>query len=188
MIKTRQDLVEYIKADKIVNGYRERSITKEKLKGNIENAFMMQLLIALREFEYATNNNQRFIGKVRYLYYKHKYYKLRMKVGIHIDANVFGKGLKLVHQGYIWVGASSKIGENCTILPRVLIGKKRPGLPVPCVSIGNNCYIGTGTTILGPVTIGNNVTIGANSLVINDLPDNCVVGGVPAKVLKIKDK
>ena len=51
---------------------------------------------------------------------------------------------------------------------------------------GNNCYISTGVTILGPVNIGNNVTIAAGAVVINDIPDNCVVGGVPAKILKYK--
>lgn len=187
MIKTKQDLKEYINSDKEVNNYSGKSIFKEKIKGNIENALIMQLLIALRKFEYATNNNQGILGKIRYLYRKQMYYRLRMKVGIHLDANVFGKGIRIVHPGYIWISQSSQIGNNCTILPRVLIGKKRPGLPTPCVTIGDNCYIGTGSTIMGPVTIGNNVTIGAGSVVVKDIPDNCVVGGNPAKILKYKE-
>lgn len=67
----------------------------------------------------------------------------------------------------------------------VLIGKKYPG---PCIiTIGDNCYIGVGVSVLGPVTIGNNVTIAAGAVVIKDVPDNAVVAGVPAKVVKIKD-
>lgn len=129
MINTKQDLAEYIKADKEANNYTNKSIIIEKLKGNNDNALIMQLLVALRRFEYVVNNNKMLLGKLRYLYYKRSYYKLRMKVGIHLDANVFGKGIRVVHSGYIWIDQSSKIGKNCTILPRVLIGKKKTGIP-----------------------------------------------------------
>ena len=54
---------------------------------------------------------------------------------------------------------------------------------VGCIDIGDNVFIGAGVTILYDVRIGNNVIIGANSLVTKDVPDNSVVGGVPAKVL-----
>lgn len=80
------------------------------------------------------------------------------------------------------------IGENCTVLPRVLIGKKRPGIKSPNVFIGKNCYIGTGNTILGPVKIGDNVIIGGGSIVINDIPSNCVVAGNPARIIKRNDR
>jgi serine O-acetyltransferase len=83
------------------------------------------------------------------------------------------------------IGATFRIGKNCTILPMVLIGKKRPG---PCmITIGDDCYIGVGVTVLGPVTIGNNVTIAAGAVVTSDVPDNVVVAGVPAKVVKKKE-
>lgn len=55
------------------------------------------------------------------------------------------------------------------------------------VKIGNNVFIGVHSTILKGVTIGNNVIIGAGSLVNKDVPDNCVVGGVPAKVIMSLD-
>ena len=53
--------------------------------------------------------------------------------------------------------------------------------------MGDNCYFGLGVKILGSVKIGNNVTIGANAVVTKDIPDNAVVGGVPAKIIKIKE-
>ena len=68
----------------------------------------------------------------------------------------------------------------------VLIGKKSPETENHKVVIGDNCYISTGATILAPITIGNNVTIAAGAVVNKDVPDNCVVGGVPAKVIKYK--
>ena len=66
----------------------------------------------------------------------------------------------------------------------VLIGKKRPDLENWQITIGDNCYISTGVTILGPINIGNDVTIAAGAVVTKDIPDNCVVAGVPAKIIK----
>ena len=52
------------------------------------------------------------------------------------------------------------------------------------VTIGNDVWIGANCTILPGVTIGNNVVVAAGAVVTKDVPDNCVVGGVPAKVIK----
>ena len=51
---------------------------------------------------------------------------------------------------------------------------------------GDNCYLGVRVTILGPVKIGNNVTIGGGSVEVKDIPDNCIVAGNPAKIIKYK--
>lgn len=52
--------------------------------------------------------------------------------------------------------------------------------------IGDNVHISHGAIVFGGITIGNNVTIGANAVVNNPVPDNAVVAGVPAKILRIK--
>lgn len=48
--------------------------------------------------------------------------------------------------------------------------------------------IGAGAKLFGNITIGNNVTIGANAVVTHDMPDNCVCGGIPAKIISFKEK
>jgi len=74
------------------------------------------------------------------------------------------------------------IGDNCHIDQGVTVGGTSKKEKVP--TIGNNVYVGAGAKILGPVHIGNDVVIGANAVVISDIPDNCVVVGVPARVIK----
>lgn len=59
---------------------------------------------------------------------------------------------------------------------------------VGCIAIGDNVFIGAGTRIMYNVRIGSNVIIGANSLINKDVPDNCVVAGVPARVIKTLDE
>ena len=65
---------------------------------------------------------------------------------------------------------------------QVTVGGKSGHFEVPV--IGDNVYLATGAKILGPIKIGNNVTVGANAVVIKDVPDNCVVAGIPAKIIK----
>ena len=84
------------------------------------------------------------------------------------------------------IHSKSIIGENCTICQQVTIGggnSRFPGVPV----IGNNVYIAKGSIVMGGITIGNNVTIGANAVVTKPVPDNAIVAGVPAKILRIKE-
>ncbi len=74
------------------------------------------------------------------------------------------------------------IGSNCTIGTNVTIGGKSGSKNVPV--IGNDVFIATGAKILGDLKIGNNCVIGANAVVVKDVPDNCVVAGIPAKIIK----
>lgn len=176
----------YIRSDKHSMQFDNRSLWKEYLKGNTDDVKLMNYIIRLRIFEYIEykfRNKNRYLWGVIFIFYRHYFNYLRRKRGIFLSTGCFGPGLCIVHFGYLWVDASACIGSNCTILPRVLLGKRRPGLQQPNIFIGNHCYIGTGSTILGPIKIGNNVIIGAGSVVINDIPDNVIVAGNPAKVI-----
>lgn len=79
----------------------------------------------------------------------------------------------------------AKIGKECIIGSCVTIGGKSGWYEVPV--IGNNVEISTGAKVLGPVIVGNNVIIGANAVVVKDVPDNCIVAGCPAKIIRKLD-
>lgn len=94
-----------------------------------------------------------------------------------------GKGTKFGYGGIaVVLHARTVIGKNCMIGQDVTIGGKSGWYEVPV--IGDNVHISAGARILGPVRIGNNVIIGANAVVVKDVPDNCIVAGIPAKIIK----
>ena len=96
---------------------------------------------------------------------------------------VIGAGTKFGYGGIgVVIHARVVIGKNCIIGANVTIGGKSGWYEVPI--IGNNVSISAGARIIGPVRIGDNVEIGANAVVVKDVPSNCVVAGVPAKILK----
>lgn len=74
------------------------------------------------------------------------------------------------------------IGKGCTIGTNVTIGGRSKSKEVPI--IGENAYIATGAKILGNIKIGEGSIIGANAVVIDDVPANSIVAGVPAKVIR----
>ena len=94
-----------------------------------------------------------------------------------------GKNTKFGYGGIaVVIHKRAVIGHNCKIGTSVTIGGTSKKYEVPI--IGDNVRISTGAKILGPIKIGNNVIIGANSVVLIDVPDNCLVVGVPGKIIK----
>ena len=106
------------------------------------------------------------------------------KYGIQIPEDTqIGEGLLIRHYGTIFINPEATVGKNLIISQGVTIGVGKNGSP----KIGNNVHIAPGAKILGGITIGDNVVIGANSVVVKDVPSNAVVGGVPSKVLYYKE-
>ena len=104
--------------------------------------------------------------------------------GISLPASAqIGKGFYVGHFGGIILHSDVKMGINCSIGPGVLIGTRGQGSKgVPC--IGDNVYIGVGARILGGIKIGNNACIGANAVVIRDVPDVVTAVGIPARIVR----
>jgi serine O-acetyltransferase len=94
-----------------------------------------------------------------------------------------GEGSKLAYGGMgVVIHERAIIGKNCLIGQGITIGGKSKEYEVP--QIGDNVYIAAGARIIGNVKIGSNVLIGANAVVVKDVPSNCIVAGIPAKVIR----
>ena len=111
-----------------------------------------------------------------------------------------GDGTNIEQSVHITFASNLTIGKNCSIAPRVMIttidhdyskidiGIMKNDILTRDVTIGDNCFFGIDVKIFPGVTIGNNCIVGANSLVMSDLPDYCVAVGCPAKIIKRFDK
>ncbi len=107
------------------------------------------------------------------------------KTGIEIHPGaVIGKGFFIDHGTGVVIGETSIIGDNVTLYQGVTLGGtgKETGKRHP--TIGNNVMISAGAKVLGSFTVGDNSKIGAGSVVINEVPPNCTVVGVPGRVVK----
>jgi serine O-acetyltransferase len=100
--------------------------------------------------------------------------------GIHVQReSEIGPGLVIHNSMGIFVLAK-RIGHSCTVNQGVSVASVRgAGWP----TIGNNVYLGAGCKVIGGVTVGDNVVVSANSLVVSDVPSNCTVMGVPARII-----
>lgn len=111
----------------------------------------------------------------------HVAYKLvQILTGIELPCEVeVGRNFVIDHFGGIVVSGYAKFGNDCRIRTGVVVGLAR--VDDPCAPfIGDNVDIGTGAKLLGRIRIGNNVLIGANAVVVLDVPDNSIAVGVPA--------
>jgi len=111
---------------------------------------------------------------------------MRFLTGIEIHPGAkIGKGLFIDHGIGIVIGETAEIGNNCVLYHNVTLGGtgKHHGKRHP--TIGNDVTIGTAATLLGPISVGDNVKIGAETVIImHDAPSNSTVVGAPGKIVK----
>jgi len=100
---------------------------------------------------------------------------------LYIETSKIGPGLFIQH-GFCTIIAAAEIGENCWINQQVTIGFAKNA--VDCPVIGNDVTISAGAKVIGKVNIGENSKIGANAVVVKDVPANVTVVGVPAYIVR----
>ena len=126
------------------------------------------------------------------LYTKKHYFMARWvsqravrKTGIEIHPGAtIGKGLFIDHGSGVIIGETAIVGDNVTLYQGVTLGGtgKETGKRHP--TIGDNVMISAGAKIIGSFTVGENSKIGAGSVVLEEVPPNCTVVGVPGRVVK----
>ncbi len=104
---------------------------------------------------------------------------------ISTKRDTIGVGLVIQH-GHSTIIHSQGCGKNCQIWQNVTLGKAKTDVKgfSSLPTLGDNVKVCTGAIVLGDIFIGNNVTIAAGSIVVKSVPDNCVVAGNPAKIIR----
>ena len=118
---------------------------------------------------------------------RHRFWSAITGCDLPINTIVEG-GLLLPHPNGIVIHPMCKIGPNCLILQQVTLGTNgsqgNSGVP----TLGGHVDVGAGAKLLGPLTIGDHAIIGANAVVLTDVPPNAVAIGIPARIILRGDR
>ncbi|MCG2673202.1 serine O-acetyltransferase [Bradyrhizobium sp. GCM10023182] len=138
------------------------------------------LLSAIERYQYYRARDG-FAARVaqRYFILKHLIFTIITGSDISPFAKI-GKRLFLPHPNGVIIHKDAVIGDDCIIMQQVTVGQLAVG-NVP--KLGNGVYIGAGAKVLGPISIGDRARIGANSVVLSDIPAGKTAVGIPAKVV-----
>lgn len=178
MIRSKEDFLRYLEADRMALGRRHRYGIKDWF---LDEIWTFERL--LRKVEYLTNCQPYILnGVIRRLTYW-RLHRLAVRLSFSIPINVCDEGLSIAHYGSIVVSEKAHIGKNCRIHVGVNVGVGGPDGKAP--TIGDDCYLGPGAKLWGGIVIGNRTQIGANAVVTKSFEDgNCTVVGVPARRVK----
>ncbi len=110
---------------------------------------------------------------------------LRQKTGIEIHPGAtIGRRLVIDHGHGVVIGETAVVGDDCLIYQGVTLGGTGKDVGKRHPTIGNNVMISSGAKVLGPFKVGDNSRIAAGAVVLEEVPPNCTVVGVPARVVR----
>ena len=121
--------------------------------------------------------------------YRWMFRKCRNHYGIELPYTVkLGRRVVIEHQGAIVIHGHCEIGDDSIIRQGVTLGNKSLEQPYDAPKLGKNVNVGAGAKVLGAVTIGDGATVGANAVVVRDVPANAIAVGIPAQIILGKPK
>jgi len=117
--------------------------------------------------------------------YRAMFRRCRNVYGIELPFSVaLGRRVIIEHQGAIVIHGNCQIGDDCIIRQGVTLGNKSLDRPMDAPVLGRRVNVGAGAKILGAVTIGDDAVIGANAVVLCDVPAAATAVGIPARVIE----
>jgi serine O-acetyltransferase len=135
-----------------------------------------KLLRAIRHYQAAKQRGTLLSLLVsRFWAFEHWFWSLVTQCEIHLNCQI-GGGLMLPHPNGIVIHPASRIGPNCLIFHQVTFAGP--------VEVEGHCDFGAGCRVIGPLRIGQHVQVGANAVVIEDVPECSIVVGIPARVVR----
>jgi serine O-acetyltransferase len=138
------------------------------------------LLASIRAYQHYSNSSF-LLNKLakKIAVFRHRFWSVVTGADIPINSHI-GGGLLIPHANGIVIHPDVKVGVNCLIFQQVTIGSVS-GSSIPI--IGGHVDIGAGAKILGGIQIGDDVNIGANAVVLIDIPNGKTAVGIPAKII-----
>lgn len=128
------------------------------------------------------------VRKLFSLLYKFSFKLVQIVTGIELPCEVpVGRNFRIDHFGDIIISGYASFGDDCILRNGVTVGLKNVETKA-APRIGSRVNIGAGAKVLGPITIGDDVDIGANSVVLIDVPASSIAVGIPARIIAKKGK
>lgn len=144
--------------------------------------FWIMTVYRFGRWRYSISNP--FLRKPFSFLYKVMFKVIQILTGTELPCEVaVGRGFRIDHCAGIVISGFASFGEHCILRNGVTVGLRRVTEP-SAPKVGNYVDIGAGAKILGNITIGDHVTVGANAVVLEDVPSHSIAVGVPAKIIK----